>query len=61
IINVDVPELEHAKKEFDVHKGDLEKWRLEEKVYFSTLGKEPDEHVLKIAYVERLRELREAE
>ncbi|KAG6884740.1 hypothetical protein C0992_005852 [Termitomyces sp. T32_za158] len=61
IINDDGPELARAKQEFNIQEGDLEKWRLDEKEYFSTLGKEPEEHVLKIAYVERLRELREAE
>ncbi|KAG6882148.1 hypothetical protein C0993_011756 [Termitomyces sp. T159_Od127] len=61
IINVDGPELERAKQEFDVGEGDLEKWRLEQKTYFSSLGKEPEGHALKIAYVERLKELRDAE
>ncbi|KAG6895281.1 hypothetical protein C0992_002165 [Termitomyces sp. T32_za158] len=61
IINDDGPEFTRAKQEFNVQEGDLEKWRLDEKEYFSTLGKEPEGHLLKIAYVERLRELREAE
>ncbi|KAG6876186.1 hypothetical protein C0992_000548 [Termitomyces sp. T32_za158] len=62
IINVDRPELQRAMETFEVCEGDLEKWRLEQKVYFSTsLGQEPEGHVLKIAYVERLRELRQAE
>ncbi|KAG6895482.1 hypothetical protein C0992_001058 [Termitomyces sp. T32_za158] len=61
IINVDGPELEHAKEQLKVNEGELEVWRLEQKEYFSNLGKEPEEHVLKIAYVERLQELREAQ
>ncbi|KAG6896570.1 hypothetical protein C0992_007383 [Termitomyces sp. T32_za158] len=61
IIKKDGPELESAKEQFNVQEGDLEKWRLDERHYFSSLGKEPEEHLLKIAYVERLRKLREAE
>ncbi|KAG6863691.1 hypothetical protein C0993_010615 [Termitomyces sp. T159_Od127] len=61
IIRNDGPEFERAKQEFNIQEGDLENWRLDEKQYFLTLGKEPEEHLLKIAYVERLRDLREAE
>ncbi|KAG6884524.1 hypothetical protein C0993_010380 [Termitomyces sp. T159_Od127] len=57
IINVDGPEIEHAKMQFNVCEGDLEKWKIEEKAYLMTLGKEPEGHGLKIAYIERLREL----
>ncbi|KAG6875317.1 hypothetical protein C0993_009823, partial [Termitomyces sp. T159_Od127] len=46
-----------TKQEFNIQEGDLENWRLDEKQYFLTL----EEHLLKIAYVERLRDLREAE
>ncbi|KAG6893906.1 hypothetical protein C0992_008231 [Termitomyces sp. T32_za158] len=60
ILEVDGPELERAKEQFNIHDGDLKKWRLEEKEYFLTLGKEPEEHLLKIAYVECLQELRAA-
>ncbi|KAG6882949.1 hypothetical protein C0992_010210 [Termitomyces sp. T32_za158] len=61
IINVDGPELKRAKETFEVQEGDLERWRLEQKEYFLALGQEPEGHVLKIAYVERLRELHDAE
>ncbi|KAG6893849.1 hypothetical protein C0992_008419 [Termitomyces sp. T32_za158] len=61
IINVDGPELKHVKETFEVQEGDLERWRLEQKEYFLALGQEPEGHALKIAYVERLRELHDAE
>ncbi|KAG6835632.1 hypothetical protein H0H93_016343, partial [Arthromyces matolae] len=61
IINVDGPEHKQAMHDLQINEGDLELWRLEQKTYFSCLGKEPDEHALKIAYVERLQELRQAE
>ncbi|KAG6819116.1 hypothetical protein H0H93_015313 [Arthromyces matolae] len=61
IINVDGPEHKQAMHNLQINEGDLELWRLEQKTYFSSLGREPEEHALKIAYVERLQELRAAE
>ncbi|KAG6895202.1 hypothetical protein C0992_002602 [Termitomyces sp. T32_za158] len=61
IINIDGPELKHAKEQLKVNDQDLKNWRMEQKEYFANLGKEPEEHVHKIAYVERLQELRAAE
>ncbi|KAG6886805.1 hypothetical protein C0995_004482 [Termitomyces sp. Mi166 len=37
IINVDGPKLEHMKEQLNINEGDLEKWRLEQKEYFSSL------------------------
>ncbi|KAG6880482.1 hypothetical protein C0992_003956, partial [Termitomyces sp. T32_za158] len=61
IITSDGPELESAKTQLNIQDEDLKKWRKEERHYFLTLGKEPEEHTLKIAYVERLQELCAAE
>ncbi|KAG6876879.1 hypothetical protein C0993_012378 [Termitomyces sp. T159_Od127] len=44
IIKDDGPKLAHAKQEFNIQEGDLGKWRLNEKEYFLTLRKEPEEH-----------------
>ncbi|KAG6859856.1 hypothetical protein C0995_002876 [Termitomyces sp. Mi166 len=54
IINVDASKLDYAKKELKINEGALKTWHHEQKVYFSTLGQEPEQHVLKIAYVEHL-------
>ncbi|KAG6809022.1 hypothetical protein H0H92_001927 [Tricholoma furcatifolium] len=61
IIQVDGPELDRAKAELNVSDDDLKRWLDEQKQYFMTLGNEPEGQTLKVAYVERLRELREAE
>ncbi|PPQ84634.1 hypothetical protein CVT24_007189, partial [Panaeolus cyanescens] len=40
--------------------GDLDKWHHDQATYFASLGKEPDADIHRVAYVELLQELRDA-
>ena len=52
--------LEGFLRDLEVTRSDLETWQSEQVEYFSTLGKEPDEDLYKVAYVELLQELEAA-
>ncbi|TEB39060.1 hypothetical protein FA13DRAFT_1619949 [Coprinellus micaceus] len=52
--------LEDFLRDLKVTRSDLDAWQIEQGEYFSTLGKEPEEDIHKIAYVELLQELESA-
>jgi hypothetical protein len=58
IIKDDSAAVTEAMMSLQIQDGDLEKWQNEQVQYFETLGKEPEEDLHAIAYVELLQELR---
>ncbi|KAF6754506.1 hypothetical protein DFP72DRAFT_1068533 [Ephemerocybe angulata] len=61
IIRDGKPLLDRILSESGYTKSDLDNWQKEQAQYFSTLGKEREEDIYKVAYVELLQELSEAE
>ncbi|PPQ79249.1 hypothetical protein CVT24_007507 [Panaeolus cyanescens] len=56
-----VPVLERVVEQLGITTDDLDQWQQEQAHYFATLGKEPEENVFRVTYVELLKELQEAE
>ncbi|KAF6757867.1 hypothetical protein DFP72DRAFT_1108913 [Ephemerocybe angulata] len=61
IIEEGVPLLNAILSEIGASRADLDVWQRDQAQYFATLGKEPEEDVHKVAYVELLKELEAAE
>ncbi|PPR04386.1 hypothetical protein CVT24_013215 [Panaeolus cyanescens] len=61
IIKEQVPVLESVLTQLGITTDNLDQWQEEQAKYFATLGKEPDENVFRVTYVELLKELQEAE
>ncbi|KAF6756492.1 hypothetical protein DFP72DRAFT_1066840 [Ephemerocybe angulata] len=61
IISDGVPVLDAILLEIGATRGNLDTWQSEQAQYFATLGREPEEDIHKVAYVELLKELEVAE
>ena len=61
IIKNDGRAVDEAKRSLNVTDEELESWKVEQEVYFLTLGDEPEGKVRAIAYVELLQKLRQLE
>lgn len=61
IIKEGTPVLKSLLTSISATPEDLDTWQAEQATYFGALGKEPEEDVHRVAYVELLQELRAAE
>ena len=61
ILDEDVRALEDAKVSLNFTDEDMDQWEQEQKVFFGSLGKEPEATTLRVEYVELLQALQAAE
>ncbi|KAJ3514979.1 hypothetical protein NMY22_g14574 [Coprinellus aureogranulatus] len=61
IIDEGTPLLDRLLESCNASRDDLDIWQGDQARYFATLGKEPDQDIHRVAYVELLQELRAAE
>lgn len=61
IIQEKTPLLEAMLSDMGAREEDLDLWQVEQQTYFATIGKEPEADIHRVAYVELLIELRDAE
>ncbi|KAI0069909.1 hypothetical protein K474DRAFT_1609657 [Panus rudis PR-1116 ss-1] len=61
ILHVDGPALDDAKAKLGVTDTDIDKWETDQRLYFASLDEEPVYDVQRVAYVEHLQRLRDAE
>lgn len=60
ILDEDVRLLEEAKVTLDFSDADMDRWEVEQREFFASLGKEPESYSLKVEYVELLQSLQVA-
>lgn len=61
ILDTEQAALDEAMVSLQISEADLLHWHAEEKQYLATLGREPDENLQAVAYVELLQKLAAAE